>query len=605
LVDDLATLLQSAMNEQRRGEISPAIEKYRQIVAACPEQWDVLYLQGTALLQLGRHAEAIEIFEKVAALRPQLADVHNNIGVAYQALGNLERAARAFETAVSLPGEIDRACLNFGRLKEQLGSFAEAEALYRRATQIKPSERNYWLHLAGALGKQNKWIEAEVVLRQAVESDRNNLDLGINLAYALIQREQLEEAADVYLHVLARRPDYHEVHANLAFVRERQGRFEEALSSAQRAIELKPDYAEGYNNLGTILRSMHRLDDALWALQKAVELKPTFALAEFNLGTTQLLAGDYAHGWTGYRQYARVGESTPCDSNLPEWDGSPIPGKRLLVFADQGFGDTIQFARLLIDCRRQSAARIVFCCQAPLVGLFDGWTEVDELFATGSNTAPCDFQVSLATLPGLLGVRVETAAAGVPYLHSHRELRSEIATMLRQGPVDALRVGLVWQGNPVQRRDVVRSCPLRKLLPLFEMPASKFISLQTAERGRSQISEIEPAARLVDIGNALTDFSETAAVISALDLIITVDTATAHLAGALGRPVWTMLCHTPDWRWHLHRCDSPWYPSMRLFRQPKWGDWDSVVREIQTCLQRRPAHPPEIKSSARGAIVLK
>ncbi len=588
MVDDLATLLQSAINEQRRGEISSAIEKYRQIVAARPEQWDVLYLQGTALLQLGRHAEAIEVFEKVAALRPQLADVHNNIGVAYQALGNFERAARAFEAAVSLPGEIERACLNFGRLKEQLGLLSEAEELYRRATQIKPSERNYWLHLAGALGKQNKWSEAEVVLRQAVESDRNNLDLGINLAYALIQREQLEEAADVYLHVLARRPDYHEVHANLAFVRERQGRFEEALSSAQRAIELKPDYSDGYNNLGTILRSMHRLDDALWALQKAVELNPTFALAEFNLGATHLLAGDYARGWAGYRQYARVGESTPFDSNLPEWDGRPIPGKRLLVFADQGFGDTIQFARFLAGCRRQSDARIVFCCQAPLTGLFAGWTEVDELFVTGSKITPCDFQVSLAMLPGLLGVRVETAAIGVPYVHSRRELRSEIATMLRQGPVDALRVGLVWQGNPSQRRDVVRSCPLRKLLPLFDVPGSMFFSLQTGERGRAQIGEIGLAARLVDIGQGLTDFSETAAVISALDLIITVDTATAHLAGALGRPVWTMLCHTPDWRWHLHRGDSPWYPTMRLFRQPKWGDWDSPVREIQTCLLRGP-----------------
>jgi hypothetical protein len=230
---------------------------------------------------------------------------------------------------------------------------------------------------------------------------------------------------------------------------------------------------------------------------------------------------------------------------------------------------------------------------------------VNELFESGSEIAPCDFQVSLAMLPGLLGVRVETAAAGVPYLHSRRELQSEIATMLRQGPVDALRVGLVWQGNPGQRRDVVRSCPLRKLLPLFDTPSSMFFSLQTGERGRSQISEVGLTERLIDIGNVLTDFSETAAVISALDLIITVDTAMAHLAGALGAPVWTMLCHTPDWRWHLHRADSPWYPTMRLFRQTKWGDWESVVREIQTCLQRRAVHPPAIKSSAHGAIVSK
>jgi Flp pilus assembly protein TadD len=589
LVDELQTLLQSAITEQRRGEAASASEKYRQIVAARPDRWDVLYLLGTSLLQLNRYVEAIDVFGQVAVLRPQMAEVHNNIGVAYQALGDLERATRAYEMAFSLPGDVERACLNLGRIKEQRGLFAEAEDLYRRATQLKPSERNYWLHLAGALGKQNKWNEAEVVLRQAVEVDRNDLDLGINLAYALIRREQLEEAAGVYQHVLARRPDYHEVHANLAFVRERQGRLQEAFASAQRAIELKPDYAEGFNNLGMILRSMHRLDDARRALQRAIELKPDFALAEFNLGTTHLLAGDYEVGWAGYRQYAGVDESTSFDSALPEWDGRPIPGQRLLVYADQGFGDTIQFARFLECCRHRSGARIVLCCQAPLVGLLAGLPGVDELFEMGEKFPSCDLQVPLAFVPGLLGARIEAVANGVPYLHSRPELRSEIAAMLRQGPVEALRIGLVWQGNPGQRRDVVRSCPLRNLLPILRTPSTMFFSLQTGEYGRSQIADLKLEERIIDVGKALTSFTESATVVAALDLIITVDTATAHLAGALGRPVWTMLCHTPDWRWHLARDDSPWYPTMRLFRQPKWGDWDSVVREIQTCLLRRPS----------------
>ena len=168
--------------------------------------------------------------------------------------------------------------------------------------------------------------------------------------------------------------------------------------------------------------------------------------------------------------------------------------------------------------------------------------------------------------------------------------------MLRQGPVDALRIGLVWQGNPGQRRDVVRSCPLRNLLPILQSQSTMFFSLQTGDHGRSQIADLKLEERLIDVGKALTNFTETAAVVAALDLIITVDTATAHLAGALGRPVWTMLCHTPDWRWHLDRGDSPWYPTMRLFRQPKWGDWDSVVRQVQMCLLRR-------TSPAKGIVV--
>lgn len=588
MVDELRELLRAAMDDQRRGEFAAAEVKYRAIVAARPELWDAAYLHGTALMQLGRFAEAIEVFRRLVQVRPDLPDVQNNLGVAYQALGDWDRAAVAYQAALNLRGDFDRACFNLGRLAEQRGLFADAENWYRRAAELKPADANYWFHLAGALGKQNKWDEAERVLRQTVEADPENLDHRVNLAYALIQRERLEEAAEIYQHVLARRPDYHEVHSNLAFVRERQGRFDEALAAAQRAIELRPDYAEAFNNLGMILRSLHRLDEACRAFRNALERQPDFALGEFNLGTTLLLAGDYAAGWSGYRQHGRIGGTAAAAPGLPEWDGRPIPGKRLLVYADQGFGDTIQFARFLPLCRDQSEARIVFSCQPPLLGLFAGLAGVDELLGRGTPGPECDIQVALASLPRLLGVTIESAATGGPYLRPPSELRPELADRLRRGPADALRVGLVWQGNRQQTRDVVRSCPLEKLLPLLKSEAATFFSLQTEEIGRRSIAELHLEERLIDLGVALRDFRETAAVVERLDLVITVDTGTAHLAGALGRPVWTMLCHTPDWRWHLSRRDSPWYPTMRLFRQPRWGDWDSVVAEIQNCFWQSP-----------------
>jgi Flp pilus assembly protein TadD len=587
LVAELQGWLQAAKEEQRRGNMAGAAAKYREIVAARPEQWDAAYLLGTTLLQLGRYGEAVDVFQRLQQVQPNLPDVRNNLGVACQALNDFDRAASAYQAAITLQGDFDRAHLNLGRLREQQGLFQEAESCYRRVAELKPAERANWLRLAGALGKQNKWEEAEVVLRQAVNADRMDVDLGVNLAYALIQREQLDEAAKVYQHILARRPDYHEVHANLAFVRERQGRLEEAQAAALRAIELRPDYAEAFNNLGMILRSMHRPKEACRALRKALELKPDFALAEFNLGTTLLLAEDYTAGWRGYRLRARLDETETFDAPFPEWDGGPLPDKRLLVYSDQGFGDTIQFARFLARCKSQSQARVVLCCQPSLVALIAGLAGVDEIIEKGTSIPKCDAQIALASLPGLFGITVDSVGGGIPYLRPTRDLRPEIAELLRRGPINSLRVGLVWQGNPNQKRDVVRSCPLEKLMPLFNAAGATFFSLQTGEPGRRQIAELQLGERLIDVGEALTDFRETAAAMATLDLVITVDTATAHLAGALGRPVWTVLCHTPDWRWHLNRRDSPWYPTMRLFRQPRWGDWDSVVREIQDCLTAR------------------
>ncbi len=351
---------------------------------------------------------------------------------------------------------------------------------------------------------------------------------------------------------------------------------------------LKSDYAEGFNNLGVVLRSLHRLDDACKAFRQAVELDPQFALAEFNLGTTLLLAGCYAEGWAGYRQHARIAGTSAPGPAATEWDGRPIPGQRLLVYADQGLGDTIQFARFLSSCRERSQARVIVRCQPALRRLLAN--SVDEnclgadVICTNEVEPPqFDWHVPLASLPALLGATIADVGQSVPYLHPPA-LSPSLARLI--GERDATRrVGLVWQGNPRQSRDAVRSCPLEKLRPLIEVPGIRFFSLQYGAAAGAQLAAVFPAGSVVDIGGRLADFGDTAAVLGQLDLLITVDTAISHLAGALGRPVWTMLCHTPDWRWHLDRPDCPWYPTMRLFRQPVWGDWDTVVERIRGALQ--------------------
>ncbi len=534
--------------------LGAAVARCEQMLAATPDQWDALYHYGTSLLRIGRLHEAIDVFTRAARLHPDVPDIHNNLAVAYQGLGEVDAAVHAYRSAIELNPAFELAYANLARLLE----------------------------------RQEKYAEATGVLQAALRQRPESLDLMITLAAVLIRQERLDEAVDVYRTAIAQRPDFAEAAASLAFVLERQGRLAEALAEAERAVALKPDYAEGFNNLGIALRSLHRLDDACAAFRRAVEFDPRFALAEFNLGTTHLLAGRYDAGWPGYRQHARLTGMRPPGPATTEWDGRPIPGQRLLVYADQGLGDTIQFVRFLPQCRQHTQARVILRCQAALRRLLQGCCGADAVVSTDDELPEFHWHVPLASLPGLFGATLAEVGQTVPYL-SPPELPSPLARLIgeqnRTRRNATRRVGLVWQGNPRQGRDVVRSCPLEKLRPLIELRGVQFFSLQYGPAARAQLAATFPAGSVVDVGGTLADFADTAAVLGHLDLLITVDTAIAHLAGALGRPVWTMLCHTPDWRWHLDRLDCPWYPTMRLFRQRVWGDWDTVVEQIRHALQ--------------------
>jgi hypothetical protein len=435
--------------------------------------------------------------------------------------------------------------------------------------------------LANILKARERWGEAEACYRQLATHRPDDLDVAVNLAFVLARQEKLDEAVEIYQHILRRQSDYPEVHNSLSYVYERQGRLDEALAAAEAAVARRPDFAEAYNNWGIALRGCHRLDDAIDKFRRALELKPDFSLARFNLGTTRLLAGNYREGWPGYAAYSEIADTPARRFTQPRWSGTPLAGRRLLVFADQGFGDTLQFVRLLRLAKERSGAHVIFQCQPELASLLHRVAGVDELVAEGADLPPFDEQVSLTDLAGVLAIDLDTLPRDVPYVPPPPDLRTELRELLDRAPAGNLKVGLVWQGNPRQARDVLRSCPLIELVPLTRQSGATFFSLQTDEPSRCQIANTAPQLKLVDAGAHLRDFADTSALMQQLDLIITVDTAAAHLAGALGRPVWTMLCHTPDWRWLLDRDDSPWYPTMRLFRQPRWGDWTGVVSAVR------------------------
>lgn len=639
-MDQTSMLFSEAQRHHESGELTRAEPLYRQVLRVDPRHADALFHLGTLELQQARRAAGmapsqmasvsaasdadpaqslrsrlvagIDLLRQAAALRPDMAEIHNNLGLAYKALGEWNSAAQAFEQAIAVDSQSAGAYFNMADLAESLGQNDAAVACYRQAISLNPREPQHFARLGDLLFKHGNWAGAEHCFATALALNEPAgpadvvLSLQSKLGMALIRQEKLDEAVRIFQRMLEREPDFAEIHNNLAYVYERQGRFDEALDAARRAIHFKPGYAEGHNNLGVALRALHRLGESRLAFQRAAELKPDFALAHFNFGTICLMAGDYCQGWPSYEWRSLTLKHPPRVFAVPRWDGRSLPGGTLLVHTEQGYGDTIQFARFVQQARDRSQARVILEGPAALTGLLRQVVGVDEYRVAGSALPALDAEVPLPSLPGVLGVELSNLPAQVPYLTVPAGLRSEwreriaalsvTAAAANAGPcadsaATSLKIGIVWQGNPLQPQDIVRSCPFAHFGRLAEFDNISWFSLQKDPISKMDVPGrpvINEPGRLhpVELGPHLRDFSDTAAILCELDLLISVDTSVAHLAGALGRPVWTILCHTPDWRWHLDRADSPWYPTMRLFRQPAWGDWSAVFEQVAQELQK-------------------
>ena len=581
-------LFEQAVEQHRRNALSEAESLYARVLVIEPDNIDAEYLLGTALLQLGRIEEAIERLKNVVAKRPDVADAHNNLGVGYKAAGDWENAARSFQAALKIEPEYMQALFNLGAVMEQRGLLADAEKCYRRSIEIAPDDPEVRWAFANTLKSQSKWEAAEEAYRAIPTGGDRELERRIQLAFVLVAQEKLADGEALYREILQSQPAFPEIHNSLSFIHERRGQLQSAEDAAREAIRQRPDYAEGYNNLGIALRSQHRTPESLAAFERAVELEPSFPLADFNLGATRLLIGEYAAGWPGYEKRVEALGLSLREFDQPRWTGEEIRGRRLLVFSDQGFGDAIQFSRFLSATKRLSGASILFECQPQLIPLLSKTSTIDEFIPDGEQLPEFDYWIPLGSLPGILGITLENLADHQPQQPAEFSLRQELAEQLAEfthGSGDArLRVGLVWYGNPEQARDAMRSCPLERLRPLLDRKDTDFISLQVGEGTQSEVDELPPEIRPFHLGDALNDFADTAAVMQRLDLIITVDTAAAHLAGTLGKQTRTLLCHTPDWRWGLSGATTAWYPSMRLFRQSNWGEWDGVVKTLAESL---------------------
>ncbi|MCA8982693.1 MAG: tetratricopeptide repeat protein [Planctomycetaceae bacterium] len=574
-------MLTQATRLHQQGNLPEAERLYRQLLSVASDD-NIAYLLGTLLLQQGNAARALEYLEPLAKRCAGSADLQNNLGVAYQMLQRPPLALQAFQAAIKADSSYPQAYLNLGKLLQEAGNWGQAEGCYRAAATLLPEDLETRCDWINALLHLQQWDSAgnelENLWSRLASLPRREAELTLQLAFGRIEQKRYEEAVMLYERQLSKQPASPEMLANLSCLYEHTGKLDQALDAADRAIALAPLVAELHNNRGVALRAAHRLEEAGQAFRQAISLKPDFPLARFNLGSLLLLAEQYPEGWQGYESRTRLIPPPPGVENLPVWSGAPLPGETLLVYCDQGFGDALQFVRFLPRLQQRAAARIVLLTPPELMELFrharcDGKPLADEFLAEGSPLPQATACFPLLGSGALLGLTLSDLSPAVPYLQPPPGATPETGKGNNR-----LKVGLCWRGNAAQARDHVRSMPLLQLQALASVPGVDWYSLQ--QDARPEELQAWPVP-LTDWGSQCASFADTARRIAALDLLITVDTAVCHLAGGLGANVWTLLAHTPDWRWHLRRTDAPWYPSMRLFRQPDWGNWNAVVQDVQ------------------------
>ncbi len=527
---------------------------------------------GSVLQQLGELATALEHHETALRLAPDRAEAYNNYGNALRAAGRLEQARKAFERALQLRPDYAEAWLNLSSVLRETDCTEEAERACRRSLECNPQLAEAHANLSAVLLAERRFKEAEEAARRAIRLKPQLAEAHANLAAALIEQRRFGEAAVPCQQALRLNPALPEAHANMGDVLAWRARDEEALACYEAALRLRPDSAEFWNKRGFALEQLGRWEEALECFEQAVRRKPDFAEARTNRAMAWLRRGDFVRGFAEYEWRFRRKDFGTAAQREPRWRGEPLEGRTILIHAEQGLGDTIQFMRYL-PLVEQRGGRVKFNCQPRLRPLAAArWTAEPQERA--------ELHASLLSLPHLLGTTAETIPAAVPYL----EVASAHVERWRQrlGGGGSLKVGLVWAGNPRHPQDRRRSVPPELLAALGGLGDVRFFSLQRGWRARIPGLELEELEE--ETGTVL----DTAAAILNLDLVISVDTMAAHLAGALGRRVWLLLSFCPDWRWMLEREDTPWYPTMRLFRQRRPGDWREVIARVAEALRAWP-----------------
>ena len=598
----------AAREREAAGALADAARLYRQAIAADADFFEPCNNLGNVLRRLGQHDEAVAVLSRAVALSPRTAGAHHNLALALLALGRLDDAAAALERAVACDATYAPAFFTLGNLHQQARRWADAATTYERLLAIRPDDHRTHNNLGTVRLAQNRPDEAVASFRAALRLVPDYTDALINLGAAQAE-DDFVEAIAVLQRAIALRPDLPQAHNNLGNALLTDERPAEALACFEQALRLSPAYQQAWRNLGATLSELDRHDQATAAFERAIALDPSDPVARFNHGNAlwrlgaldeaaalfesaialepshfgarnnlsrlQLSRGDFAQGWRG--QECRWESDSLAGSRRtfpqPQWQGEPAAGRTLLIHAEQGFGDTIQFCRY-VPLAKALGLRVILEVQKPLVRLLRGLEGAEHLLARGEPLPPFDLHCPTMSLPLAFGTTLDTIPCPpAPYLAPDQAEAAAWPARLA-GLDDRPRVGLVWKGCSGFKVDRERSIAPERMATLLCVPGIHFFSLQKAGPA------LPDGARLIDLMPAMADFAATAALIANLDLVIAVDTAVAHLAAAIGKPVWLLDRHHCCWRWLLGRTDSPWYPTLRIIRQPARADWDSVFAII-------------------------
>ena len=613
----------AALRLLQAGDIAEAELSCRQALTLDAGHADALHAMGLVSFAFKRYDLAIEWFARAITQDPAVAEYFSNLGRALEQRDRFDEAIRCYDRALQIDASVIENWRQLAALLQRQNRLVEAAQAYDRLLQLTPEDAEIWHRLGDVLKADGRGDEAALSFAQALKFNPRDLDAANAAGLIHFDAQRYDAAIACFDQSLALRSDQAGVHClrgislrrlrryddaivsgerahalapadpdianSLGCILQNLGRHDDAIAMFDRAIAARPDFPDFHNHRGSSLAELHRFDQAFASFDRAIALKPDFADAHWNAALFKLLTGDFASGWAA-REWGRKCRAVGFVERIfdaPLWlADAPLAGKTILLHSDEGLGDTIHFSRYATMVAAQGARVLleVDPLLQPLLSNIDGVAQC--LLRGGAELPAFDYHCPLSSLPLAFGTDLATIPAMPCYLPAPPAERQQ-QWERRLGARDKLRVGLVWSGNPAHLNDHNRSVPFELLTPIFDSDV-RFVSLQKDPRP-SDKALLADRETIVDLTAEISDFVDTAALIACLDLVITVDTSVAHLAGALGCPTWMLLPYTPDYRWLLDRDDSPWYPNMRLFRQESSRDYRPVIERIGAALRDKVA----------------
>ena len=573
-------------------QLEAAVANFDQAIALKPDYAEAYCNRGVALLELKQLDDALANYDQAIALKPGYAEAFCNRGYALEKLRKLEDAVTSFDRAIALKPDYAEAYYIRGNVLQELKRLDDAVASFDQVISLKPDYAEAYYNRGNVLQELKLLDDAVASYDRAIALKPDFAGAYNNRGNALQKLRQLEDAVASYNQAIALKPDDAKAYCNCGVVLRELGKLDDAVASYDRAIALKPDYPEACNNLGVALENLGKLDDAVASYNRAIALKPDYAEAYWNKSLALLLGEDFNNGWELYEWRWKTATllSPKRDFPQPLWSGKEsLAGKTILLHSEQGLGDTIQFCRYARSVA-DVCDRVILEVEPPLIGLLQELAGVADVIAKDSALPPFDYHCPLLSLP----LAFKTDLHSIPFSEKYLRINAgKLAYWAKKlGERNKPRVGIVWSGNATHKNDYNRSIPLADMIKKLPSPC-QYVSLQKEVRDSDQSALMSNPA-ILHFGNELHDFADTAALSELMDVVISVDTSVAHLSGALGKTTWILLPFSPDWRWLLNRDDSPWYKSVTLYRQPKIGEWESVLANVSADLANRLSRLPAV-----------